>query len=380
MPVNQPPKVALLEPAPGLTFPKGTPINVTAQVQDDGAISKVEFFYNLRGTTTKFATVTAPASDGKFHATLTAPEPDTYGIFAVATDAGNLRGQSETVGVYVRNSLPQVSWVAPANGSSFVMPSSVTLTARATDSDGTISKVEFYSSNLGLVGSDATADAGGNYSVEFANPAAGTHEINAWATDDNGSRAAATITITINAQATPTPTPVPTPTPTPTPTLKVVNVALGRAAAQSSTLSGGSPSRAVDGNNAGDWSLGSVTLTGADAQAWWQLDIGSIQSLQSIKIWNRTDCCGERLSDFYVLVSDEPFASTSLASTLSQTGVFAYHFTGTAGSVASIPVYRTGRYVRVQLVGTNNLSLAEVAVFATGRSGKSPIGKSPGKK
>jgi hypothetical protein len=102
-----------------------------------------------------------------------------------------------------------------------------------------------------------------------------------------------------------------------------------------------------------------------------------------INIWNRTDCCEERLGDFYVLVSSQPFTSTNLATTLAQPGVYRYRFTGSLNAATAIPVYTQGRYVRVQLSGTNNLSLAEVEVLTKRPSrvkrqiGTLPVGKSP---
>lgn len=62
-------------------------------------------------------------------------------------------------------------------------------------------------------------------------------------------------------------------------------------------------------------------------------------------------------------MSDVPFSSNDLTATLNQPGVSAYYVSGAVGSSTSIPVGRTGRYVRVQLAGTNYLALAEVEVF-----------------
>ncbi|GIW41612.1 MAG: hypothetical protein KatS3mg076_2189 [Candidatus Binatia bacterium] len=163
-----------------------------------------------------------------------------------------------------------------------------------------------------------------------------------------------------------TPTHTHTPSPTRTPTPDLVNVALGKSASQSSTLEGASAGRAVDGNTDGNFWNGSVTHTGANFQAWWQVDLGSVApNIVVVDVWNRTDCCGDRLSNFYVLVSDEPFASTDLATTLAQPGVSSFFVAGSAGSMVSVPVGRSGRYVRIQLSGQNYLSLAEVEVWAT---------------
>ena len=65
-----------------------------------------------------------------------------------------------------------------------------------------------------------------------------------------------------------------------------------------------------------------------------------------------------------MLVSDNPFVSTNLNTTSSQAGVSSYYF-ASVGTNAVLTVNRTGRYVRVQLVGTNYLSLAEVQVWSS---------------
>ncbi|HYN83648.1 MAG TPA: discoidin domain-containing protein [Pyrinomonadaceae bacterium] len=152
------------------------------------------------------------------------------------------------------------------------------------------------------------------------------------------------------------------------------NLALGRTARQSSTLSVGAASRAVDGNLDGEWARNSLASTLSDAQAWWEVDLGGVQSLGQVKLWNRTDCCSERLSNFYVLVSDTPFASTGLSATLTQPGVSAFHVAGQAGRETTVAVNRAGRYVRIQLAGANYLTLAEVQVW-----GSQPVNLARGK-
>jgi hypothetical protein len=103
----------------------------------------------------------------------------------------------------------------------------------------------------------------------------------------------------------------------------VSNLALGKAATQSTTLprsaTAGARS-AVDGNVDGNYYHGSVTATNLldgsvkhtslDTYAWWQVDLGASASIASIMIWNRTDCCGSRLKDYWVFVSDTPFLPT----------------------------------------------------------------------
>jgi RHS repeat-associated protein len=144
-----------------------------------------------------------------------------------------------------------------------------------------------------------------------------------------------------------------------------INLAQGKAATQSSELGGAPASRAVDGNTSGNWANSSVTHTNYNTQAWWEVDLGSVQSIQSIKVWNRTDCCGDRLANFYVFVSDVPFTSTNLTATQNQAGVSSFYTVGQGGSPTTVTLNRTGRYVRVQLAGADYLSLAEVEVLGT---------------
>src|SRR5262249_46905356 len=133
------------------------------------------------------------------------------------------------------------------------------------------------------------------------------------------------------------------------------NLALNKAATQSSDPGWGGPaSKAVDGNTDGVWADGSVTHTNFDAQAWWQVDLGSTQAVQHVDVWNRTDCCGARLSNFNVLLLDS-----------TQTVVASAYVAGQAASPTSVALRRTARYVKVQLVGTNYLSLAEVQVWGS---------------
>jgi hypothetical protein len=122
----------------------------------------------------------------------------------------------------------------------------------------------------------------------------------------------------------------------------------------------------VDGNTDGNFADGSTTATNLDFAAWWQVDLGASASISSITIWNRADCCGSRLNDYWVFVSDTPFQSTDTPSSLQfRAGTFSSHQTTAPSPSSSIPIGASGRYVRVQLTGTNYLSLAEVQVFGT---------------
>lgn len=135
------------------------------------------------------------------------------------------------------------------------------------------------------------------------------------------------------------------------------NLAQGKPATQSSTDFNSPASSAVDGNTDGRWGGNSLTHTQNTYQPWWQVDLGNRYSINQVLIWNRTDCCAERLSNFNIQVSDAPFDGTA--------PVYTIPVAGAAGSPSVISIGQTGRYVRVQLTGTNYLSLAEVAVYGT---------------
>lgn len=141
------------------------------------------------------------------------------------------------------------------------------------------------------------------------------------------------------------------------------NLALRKRATQSSTGYGGNPERAVDGNTDGNYSANSVSHTNNRPHEWWQVDLGSVEQIGSARIWNRTDCCRERLIKFYVLVSDVPFYSEDLSLVLNMPGIQKYYHEGIGGRPSEIPINRTGRFVRIQLAETDYLSLAEVEIF-----------------
>jgi hypothetical protein len=92
------------------------------------------------------------------------------------------------------NQPPSVTLTAPAQGASFTAPANISLTAEAFDTDGTISKVEFYANGT-LVGSDTTAP----YSAVWSGVAAGTYSLTATATDNAGAMTNSTaVNVTVN--------------------------------------------------------------------------------------------------------------------------------------------------------------------------------------
>lgn len=145
------------------------------------------------------------------------------------------------------------------------------------------------------------------------------------------------------------------------------NIALDGTAEQSSTrpsLKNYEPENAIDGNTDGNSNNDSIAHTQNDLGAWWEVDLGEVSYIDAIRLWNRTDCCGERLQDFYLLISEEPFTSQLLTDTLEQDGVKAFYFADAADVTETFFTQTAGRHVRVQLTGQNFLQLAEVQVWS----------------
>jgi hypothetical protein len=79
------------------------------------------------------------------------------------------------------NQAPSVNITSPANGSSRTAPADITMTASASDSDGTVSRVDFYVGGT-LVGSDTSSP----YDYTWQDAPAGNYSLTAVARDDDG--------------------------------------------------------------------------------------------------------------------------------------------------------------------------------------------------
>ncbi|KAL3931041.1 MAG: hypothetical protein SGBAC_011492 [Bacillariaceae sp.] len=130
-------------------------------------------------------------------------------------------------------------------------------------------------------------------------------------------------------------------------------------ATQSSTygLSYGA-SKAVNGNRDGNASAGQSTHTLLESNPWWQVDLGSCWSgnpatVEAVSIWNRSDCCWERLYGAYVqlIAADGTVLQQQQVTSDIGSGGQTYIFS------PSVPnVYK----IRVTIAGTQFLQLGEV--------------------
>jgi hypothetical protein len=75
-------------------------------------------------------------------------------------------------------------------------------------------------------------------------------------------------------------------------------------ASQSSTAFDGDAARAIDGNTNAQYQEGSVSHTGTQAAPWWEVDLGNAFAIGLVRIWNRGDCCGERLQGGRLTILD----------------------------------------------------------------------------
>ena len=174
---NSPPTVTLTQPASGATFTAPATVNLTANAADsDGSITKVEFF---TGATRLGEDTTAPYSY-----TWSGVTAGTYTVTARATDQLGFTTTSAPVTITVKattNTPPTAAITAPADGAVFAWKPTVTVSASASDADGSVAKVEFRDGTA-VLGQDATAP----YSYTWRNVPSGTHVLTVVATDNAG--------------------------------------------------------------------------------------------------------------------------------------------------------------------------------------------------
>ena len=188
---NALPSVSITSPANNASFTAAASIAITASASDNGTIAKVEFY---NGTTKLGEDVSSP-----FAFTWTNVGVGSYNITTRATDNQGGITVSSVIGVkvstvVVTNQAPTVSLTSPANNATSTVPASITITANASDADGTISKVEFHNGTT-LLNSDASAP----YSYSWTNVVAGTYTITAKAYDNsNASKISSAVSVKVN--------------------------------------------------------------------------------------------------------------------------------------------------------------------------------------
>jgi len=178
--------VTITAPANNAVYQAPANITLSAQASDaDGSIARVDFY---QGTS-----LIGGASAAPYSVNWTSVAAGTYNVTAVATDNLGATTTSAPVTLIV-NAPPAVTLTGPANNASYTAPASITLTATATDSDGSIAKLEFLQGATVL----ATVTVA-PYTFAWTNVAQGTYVLSARATDNNGGSAtSAAVTVTVN--------------------------------------------------------------------------------------------------------------------------------------------------------------------------------------
>ena len=177
-PVNQPPSVTISSPTKGIAFIAPATVTIDATATDpDGTVSKVEFY---NGTVKLGERTTAPWSF-----TWKEVQEGTYSLTAAATDNSNSRKVSAAVTVVVEkaaaavNQIPSVVISSHTNSDTVVAPSTITLTAHASDGDGSVVKVEYFNGQE-KIGESLVHP----WTFSFECQKAGTYEITAKASDN----------------------------------------------------------------------------------------------------------------------------------------------------------------------------------------------------
>jgi len=171
---NTLPTVSLLAPANGALFGRLPGITLSASPADaDGTIADVSFYDGA----TLIVTLTSPP----WNYLWTNAPFGTRSIKAITAD--NLGGiaQSAVVSITVTSLPPSVTLTSPLNGTNVVFGTPVTLSANATDSDGTVVSVDFYDN-----GSLLTSVPAPTFSYQWTPGSGGAHAISAIARDDSG--------------------------------------------------------------------------------------------------------------------------------------------------------------------------------------------------
>src|SRR5207253_6427305 len=93
--------------------------------------------------------------------------------------------------------------------------------------------------------------------------------------------------------------------------------------------------------------------------AWWSVDLGSVQHIRQINIYNRTDCCSSRLSHYLVQSSTDSTNAFdgNWPTQVDQSGA---EFADGDATPIKLQVDFWARWVAVTKADSNYLSLAEV--------------------
>ena len=194
------PAIEMTNPYDGMIYPTYSAVVLQAKATDsDGAVSRVEYYVDG-----KFI---GSATTSPYTAHWYATEVGEYLLTGVAIDNTGMVTTSSPLKITINetiipepdptpvpNQAPTVSLTSPSTGAAYNAPATITISANASDSDGTISRMQFYSNNQ-LIGTDTSSP----YSFNWSNVAAGNYSLQAIVTDNGGIAVGSNVvSITVN--------------------------------------------------------------------------------------------------------------------------------------------------------------------------------------
>jgi hypothetical protein len=234
------------------------------------------------------------------------------------------------------NQPPATSIIAPADGATFAASASITVAASASDSDGTISRVDFYAGST-RIGTDSSAP----YSMTWSNVGAGSYSLTAVATDDTGaSGRSGAVSITVGGTNQP-------------PVVALTSPSAGFSFGAPATLSVAATATDPDGSIARVEFYAGTTLLGTDTSAPYSL------------AWNVLSPAGYSITAVAVdnLGARTTSAVVSVAATASQAA-----FTASPDHATLVTGYR----LEIFVAGANPSTATPVAVLDLGKP--APVG------
>ena len=176
-------------------FPAATEQTLRVQTREDGAridqiiLSPTTYFDSPPGAPINDTSI-VPKRGGA----TSGPTPPSAAV-------ANARPPTSSTGT--ANQPPVAVITSPASGATFTAPANIAINATASDSNGSVTRVDFYA-GAQLVGTAPTAP----YSITWSNASAGTYALTAVALDNGGvSATSSAVSVTINPAGPPLPPP-----------------------------------------------------------------------------------------------------------------------------------------------------------------------------
>ncbi len=183
------PVVTLTAPATGSTVALPATIELTADASDaDGSVARVEFYQG--------ATKLGEDTEAPYTWSWTNAISGSCSLSATVVDDSNTATLSNVVSITVTNPAniaPTVAFSGPVDGGTVTANTTNTLTTNAADSDGVVTKVEFF-----LAGTKLGEDLAAPFTFNYAFGPVGSYIFTAVATDNDGA-ATTSGAITVNA-------------------------------------------------------------------------------------------------------------------------------------------------------------------------------------